>query len=133
MVLVPRLVGYIFETGKILMKLEIKKKKGRIEVTKRDVKRQVVQASKEILRTKMYLAVENRSFQPWTRPVSAGSRSFIGAGKGGGPGAGDWVEGKISWLCQDGLFPDICPQKPDARKENARQSGGQKEGAEPGK
>lgn len=75
MVFTLRLAGYMSETSKIVNETE--DKKGRIEVTKRDIKEKGVQASIDVLRTKTNLAVvENRSFQPRLRPIMADSRSF---------------------------------------------------------
>lgn len=75
----------------------------------------------------MNLAVEeNRSFQPKTRPIRAGSASFFFSPL--------WVEveqaqaegGVKSEIppghAKAGLFPDICPREFCAREENARQS-----------
>lgn len=73
MVFVLRLAGYISEISKIFNETE--DKKGRIEVTKRDIKEQGVQTSIDLLRTKTNLAVvENRSSQPRVRPIMADSR-----------------------------------------------------------
>lgn len=69
---VLRLAGYISETRKMFNETE--DKKGRIEVTKRDIKEQEVQVSIDVQKTKTNLAVvENRSFQPRVRPIMADS------------------------------------------------------------